>query len=77
MRMVPADLKEVRHYKKTRNLAILEEFLASGYDCVLLENFPHKDAKTCQSSLMGSARRFGINGVAVVKRNDKIYLLKK
>lgn len=77
MRMVPADLKVVRHYKKTRNLAILEEFLASGYDCVLLEDFPHKDAKACQASLMCSARHFGINSVVVVKRNDKIYLLKK
>lgn len=78
MKMIPCDIKEFMKggYKKTSNLEILEEFASSECECVKIEDYPHKDAYVCASSLKGSIRRFGMTGIDCVSRNGKVFLIR-
>lgn len=60
--------------KMPKNLAILQEFLNSGFDLVLLEDYPHKDSYSCATALARSARNFGLP-VCVINREGQVYLL--
>ena len=69
-------LGELSGRRKANLFEILYEFCSSGMDCAKVEDYPHKNAKSCQSCLIGSAKRFGFN-VKVVTRGDDVFLLKK
>lgn len=60
--------------KMPKNLAILQEFLNSGFDIVLLEDYPHKNSYSCATALARSARNFGLP-VRVLNREGQVYLL--
>lgn len=77
MEMIPTDRPKVNDQKRTRNRDILEEFVNSGEDCVLLKDYKHKSAESFQASLLNSIRYFGIKNVSVAVRGEKIYLLRK
>lgn len=77
MEMIPTDRPKVNDQKRTRNRDILEEFVNSGEDCVLLKDCKHKSAASFQASLLNSIRYFDIKNVSVVVRGEKIYLLRK
>lgn len=76
MKMVPYDMKSLRHYKPTKNYLILEEFMNGNNDCVRLVDHGHSNAKSCQSCLQSSIRWFGIKGVKVVIRGEDVFLVK-
>ena len=76
MKMIPYEWEKVRYYKKTKNLEILEEFVNSGLECAKIEGYPHKNAKSAQSCLYSSMKRFGIDGIAIVVRKGNLFLLK-
>lgn len=76
MKLVPCDKKELGFlYKRTKNLVILEEFANSDYDCVRVM-FDNTSAKNATNSLSSSINRFRMNGIKVVRRKDKVYLIK-
>lgn len=74
--MVPYDTEKLRHYKPTKNYRLFEEFLNGDADCVQLVDHGHSNAKSCQTSLTGSLRWFGIKGVKVVIRGEDVFLVK-
>lgn len=76
MKLVPYEAKNIKHYKSTKNLEILEEFIKSDMSCAKLEGYTQKNAKSCQSSLIASIRNFRIHGVKVLVRKDDVILLK-
>lgn len=76
MKLVPYDEKNIKYYKSTKNLKILEEFIESDMSCAKLEGYTQKNAKNCQTSLLGSIRKFRIHGVKVLVRKDDVILLK-
>lgn len=80
MLLVPYDknkLKKYRGFGKFKNLKLLEEFRDGESDCCEVKNFTQKDAKSCQTSLMASIRRYKFpNYIKVVVRKEKVYLVK-
>lgn len=62
--------------KMPKNLAILQEFLNSGFDIASLEDYPHKNSHSCATALTRSARNFGLP-VRVFVREGQVYLLKE
>lgn len=79
MKIVPYDREKLlfqRHYKRTKNLQILEEFMDSDEKCVQLIDYEQCNAKSCQSSFQHSIQNFGFVGVRVVTRGDNVFLVK-
>lgn len=77
--MVPYDREKLmfqRHYRRTKNLRILEDFVNGKADCVQLVDYGHSSAKNCQTSLQNSMAHFGIAGVKVVTRGEDVFLVK-
>lgn len=76
MQLVPYDVEKIRYYKPSKNQKILEEFIESGLDCVKLKDWNHKNARSLQSTLYSSKRRFHINNVAIVIRKGGVFLVR-
>lgn len=79
MNFVPYERSKLGNvYKLGKNQAMLREFAESGQDCVKVENYPHRDAKSCQTTLMGSLATIGLNNtIRVVVRGGEVFLLRK
>ena len=78
MKMVPVDKKVLNiQTMRSNNYAILKEFIESDADCVELLDHGHCSARTCQSCLLSSAKRFGFGSVGIIKRGEHIYLYRK
>lgn len=77
MKLVPYDVKKVKYYSTTKNLKIIKEFKESNLQCAKIEDFPHADARSCYSSLVGSIKRFGIVGVRVITSRGEVFLIKE
>lgn len=80
MRFEACDRGEVRRlrvFKVCRNQQLLEDFIDSDLDCAEVKDFTHINAKSCQSSLTASARRFGVNkSVKVILRDNRVFLIR-
>ena len=79
MTLTPYDVEKIESanaFKKTSNLKILEEFTNSGMKCAILEDYPHKNANSCVSCLRASISRFRMRGLGVIKRGEKVYLVR-
>lgn len=76
MELIPCDKKELgRIWKPTKNFEILQEFAQSDLDCVRAK-YDHACAKNAATSLNKSIRIFRMDGIKVVLRKDKVYLIK-
>lgn len=78
MQLVPYDKAKLGtiKYRRTKNQAILEEFVNSGVECVEIVNFPYRSAKYGQASLMKTVERLGYR-VLVTTRKDRLFLIKE
>lgn len=77
MNIVPYDSSKLNYRKRGANQAIIEEFYNSELDCVKLTGWTHKSARTCQSNMVSSIKRMGLNNsIKVVKRNNDVFLLR-
>lgn len=79
MRAVPYDFKKierVKGYKKSDNQKILEEFLASGHDCVKVEDWNQKSAMSCAGSFNKTIERFKMTGARAISRKGEVFLVK-
>lgn len=62
-------------YNKTKNLELLEEFLASDKLVMRVEGYTHKSgARGCAASLSTSIRNYKLHGVKAGERNGHVYL---
>jgi hypothetical protein len=64
-------------WSKSRNFEILTKFAESNYDCVEVEDYPHKNAKSCQTTLISSMRHYKIRNIKVTIRGERVFLVKK
>lgn len=79
MKLTPyniSKLGEIRSYAKSNNLKMLEEFANSNYDCVKVEDYPHKTATGCYTSFCKSIKRFNMTGIKVCIRGGDVFLVK-
>ena len=58
MKLVPVNEHDF-NFKKTSNLAVIEEFLNSGHECVMIQDHGHANTRSAQSCLATSIKRFG------------------
>lgn len=78
MRFVKCDLSEIGlTYKKTKNLAILDEFRKSGLECARLEEWNYTNACCGAGSLNKTIKRFNFAGIQACARKGQIYLVKE
>jgi hypothetical protein len=79
MKLVPYDIKklgDVNKYKKTKNLDLLEKFVASDLECAKVEGWTGTDAGHKAASLRQSIKRFKLGNIMVVNRKGNVYLIK-
>lgn len=62
-------------YSKTKIQSILEEFIANGARCCEVENYPHKSAQICATTLKHSAERYGYYQIKVIRRGERVFLI--
>lgn len=78
MKMISCDISElINHRRRNSNLHIFEEFLASGLECVKLEDHGHKTARYCQTCLCSSRKRYGFHNIGIALRCGEVYLYRK
>lgn len=77
MRIIPVEKHNLieANYKQTKNYAILKEFVDSGLEIALLEDYPHKNAACAQNCLTISAKRYGFN-VKIAARGNRVFIMK-
>lgn len=79
MRLIPYDraklsTKSIRGYGKNQQL--IEEFANSDLDCVRVEGWTHKDAKSAQWALQASAKKLRRDNIRCITSDGEIYLIK-
>ena len=62
-------------YKKTKNQEVVEDFIKSGLDCVLVEGWTQKAAGGAAFAYNKAAKTMRV-GVRAISRGNKVYLLK-
>lgn len=77
MRLVKVNEEDVRYFKKTKNLELLEEFINSGESVCEVVDYTHQDAKSAYWSLRNSVIRFGFNKISVATRKGRVYLIRE
>ena len=77
MKLVPADLKDVGYYKKTRNFELLTDFANSELDCAMVIDYHCANASYCVKSLQQSVKKFKMDNIIVFERRGKVFLAKK
>lgn len=80
MKLTPCDISELgisKEDKKTENQKILEAFIATGCPCCEVTEYSQKSAARAQTSLYSSARRYFGDMVTVMRRGEKVYLVRK
>lgn len=77
MYFVEADISEAKmRYKRTKLLAILEEFKKTGMECARIVDHDYKNSESARNAFIRSIQRFGINGVRVCVKSGEIYLVR-
>jgi hypothetical protein len=77
MKLVECDVRvinELKAYRRSINLELLEEFLASDKAVMRVEEFTHKTAKGCATALNTSIKIYKLHGVKAGVRGDRVYL---
>lgn len=82
MKLIPINRNEIPDvystgYKKTKNFAMLNEFIESGMDAVRIDAHNWKTAQSGAANLRVAIKRFGFSGICVLSRGDNIYLIKE
>lgn len=79
MNLTPVSLKDIprlNSYAKTKNMVLLEEFIASGESCSEVHGWKHKSAEVASCSLRASIKKFRL-GIQVTVRNNRVFLIRK
>lgn len=80
MRLVKVNVKDIPKIKAKRpysnNYKLLMTFHDSDDVCAEVKDYTQKNVKVCHTSLLASVRRYHLNNIRVVKRDDRIFLVK-
>lgn len=71
------DIPKTNKDRKKKVLRFLEEFAAGDMKAACVDYSEYKTRCSAAGSLYASIRRFGITGIKVVTRGDKLYLVKE
>lgn len=71
------NLANVKHYKKSDVLILLEEFAESDLDCVKIENWKYSSPYSCMSSFRNAALRYKMTNIRCVVRDKEVFLVKE
>lgn len=80
MKLIPykkENLTNVKYYKKSDILVLLEEFAESDLDCVKVEGWTHKNASSCMSSFRNAIARYKMANIRCVARDKEVFLIKE
>ena len=61
----------------TDNHALLKEFMNSETKCMEYVDYPHKSARSCASTLINSAKRYGYYNIGTRTVGTHVYLVRK
>lgn len=67
---------DVKGYKKSNNLKILEEFIDSGLECAKVDGFTQDNASHAAYSLNNSIKRYRFGGIRAISRNKEVFLIR-
>ena len=72
------DIKDKRLYKPSPLLSLLEQFVASGYDCAKIEGGRehYASANAGQTTIQHAIKRYKFSGIACISRAGEFYLVK-
>ena len=79
MKLISWNVDEIggrKLYRRSANLRILQEFANSDMTCAKVEDYTHKSAAACASSLVNSIKNYRIPGIQAVVREGAVYLIK-
>ena len=78
MRLIPTEIEGIgRRRRLSKNHKLIEEFHASDFNCVKVEGWTHKDAKSCAGCLRQAAVRLKLLHIYSFVRNGEVYLVKE
>lgn len=78
MKMVPVEKNKIESVIRPKGylVTMLEKFLDGNYDCVKIEDYPHKKASYCCSSISECIKNNKMVGVKVIRRGTDVFLVK-
>ena len=76
MKLKPYKIEDTNYFKKTKNLMLLEEFIASNEKCCEVVDYDHIDAKSCYWSIKSSIKRFGFGKIIVTTEKGRVFLIR-
>lgn len=79
MKLTPYNYEDIERkgYKLGKIQKILDEFVHSDYDCVRVEEYPHKSAGSCQAAFSKSIKNFGLaNSIRVTSSRGEVFLVR-
>lgn len=74
MKFIPINRDEIQTYKKTKWQKSLEEFVNSGLDCAIVEDFGKTTAGSAAAVANKCAKRFGFRVKAISNRGRLIFI---
>jgi hypothetical protein len=77
MKFTSATLPSEAFYKSTKNIKFIEDFRDSGLHCAKVEEYTHKDAYCCASSLKNTIKKCRITNIECRTINGEVYLINR
>ena len=73
------DLNEVYAYRKTKLIALIDEFIDSNADVAefLFAETEYKSASSCVTSILNNLKKRNITSVKVVQRKGRVFLVRE
>lgn len=76
--MKPVEIRIIKVCNRTANLTLLEDFINSGMEVALVEDYPYKDARVCAVAIKRCIEEHDLNDIVeVFKRKEKVFLIRK
>lgn len=79
MTFVKYDKRDVKkhYYRFGKNQRFINEFMESGFECIEVKDFEHRDAYSCANALRRSVERMNIRSIKVISRNNRVFMIRE
>lgn len=78
MKLVKADWRNLKTYKRTKLDEVLDEFLAMNTECVEVADHNYSNEECCYNTLCNAIKRRNMRSTIGVRMcNGKVYLINK
>jgi hypothetical protein len=73
------NLNEVYAYRKTKLIALIDEFIDSNADVAefLFADTEYKSASSCVTSILNNLKKRNITSVKVIQRKGRVFLVRE